>query len=101
MKKKLTKKDIPDLELEKSKALEVEIEKVILSDLDNFEELDMESYIPKYPNELVMSILHSLQKDKGYIENIMFAVAGGKISIYNNTKARITFRGQTYLNSLQ
>jgi hypothetical protein len=101
MKKKVAKKDVIDVELEKAKALQVEIEKAILTDLLEFEELDMSSYIPKYPNDLVMNILHSLQKDKGYIENIKFAAAGGKIVIINNNNAKITFRGEHYLDTLQ
>lgn len=100
MKKKVVKKDVIDIELEKAKALEIEIEKEILTELQEFEELDISSYIPKYPSDLVMNILHALQKDKGCIENIKFATAGGKITIYDN-KAKITYRGERYLNTLQ
>ncbi|SHJ30762.1 hypothetical protein SAMN02745163_01729 [Clostridium cavendishii DSM 21758] len=99
MKKKVAKKDSKEIELEKAKLLELEIEKIILTDLQETEELDISRYIPKYPNDLVMNILHSLQKDKGCIENIKFATAGGKITIYDN-KAKITFRGERYLNTL-
>lgn len=103
MKKKVVKKDVKDvkeIENEKSKAIEREIEKIILTDLQADEQLDIARYVPQYPNDLVMNILHSLQKDKGYIENIKFATAGGKISICNN-KAKITYRGELYLDTLQ
>lgn len=100
MKKKVNKKASVDTELEKAKALELEIEKIILTDLMETEELDIAKYIPKYPDDLVMNILHSLEKDKGCIENIKFATAAGKITIYDN-KAKITYRGQRYLDNLK
>lgn len=99
MKKKVAKKDVKETENEKTKDLEREIEKIILIDLQASDELDIEKYVPQYPNDLVMNILHSLQKDKGFIENIKFATAGGKITICNN-KAKITYRGELYLDTL-
>jgi hypothetical protein len=100
MKKKVSKKAVKEVENEKGKDLEKEIEKIILTDLQVSDQLDIEKYVPQYPNDLVMSILHSLQKDKGCIENIKFATAGGKIIICNN-KAKITYRGEMYLDTLQ
>ena len=100
MKKKVAKKDVKEIENEKPKMLEREIEKIILTDLQASDQLDVERYVPQYPNDLVMNILHSLQKDKGCIEDIKFATAGGKITICNN-KAKITYRGELYLDTLQ
>lgn len=99
MKKKVAKKVVKEIENENTKALEREIEKTILIDLQASDQLDMERYVPKYPNDLVMNILHSLQKDKGCIENIKFATAGGKIIICNNN-AKVTYRGEVYLETL-
>jgi hypothetical protein len=100
MKKKVAKKDAKETENENTKALEREIEKTILTDLQASDQLDIEKYVPQYPNDLVMNILHSLQKDKGCIENVKFATAGGKIIICNN-KATVTYRGELYLDTLQ
>ena len=100
MKKKVNKKNVKEIEPEKGKELEKEIEVIILTDLQNGEPLDLSRYIPQYDNDLVMNILHSLEKEKGCIENIKFAVGGGKITIYDN-KARITYRGERYLDKLQ
>lgn len=99
MKKKIAKKAVKEVENEKTKEIEKEIEKIILTDLQASDQLDIEKYVPQYPNDLVMNILHSLQKDKGCIENIKFATAGGKIIICNN-KAKITYRGELYLDTL-
>lgn len=100
MKKKVAKKDVKEIESEKTKEIEKEIEKVILTDLQASDQLNIEKYVPQYPNDLVMNILHSLQKDKGCIENVKFATAGGKIIICNN-KATITYRGEVYLETLR
>lgn len=100
MKKKAAKNNAKEIENEKPKTLEREIEKIILTDLQAGYELDIERYVPQYPNDLVMNILHSLQKDKGCIEDIKFATAGGKIIICNN-KAKVTYRGEQYLDKLQ
>lgn len=100
MKKKAAKIDVKEIENEKAKLLEKEIEKVILTDLQESEHLDIEKYVQQYSNDLVMNILHALQKDKGCIENIKFATTGGKITIYNN-KAKLTHRGEMYLDKLQ
>jgi hypothetical protein len=100
MKKKVAKIDIKEIENEKAKALEKEIEKMILTHLQTYEELDIELFIQQYPKDLVMNILHSLQKDKACIEDIKFATAGGKIIICND-KAKITYRGELYLDALQ
>jgi hypothetical protein len=99
MKKKVAKIDVKEIENEKAKALEREIEKILLTDLQAGEELDIERYTQQYPKDLVMNILHSLQKDKACIENIKFATAGGKIIICNH-KADITYRGERYLETL-
>lgn len=100
MKKKSVKNNIKEIESEKPKELEREIEKTILTDLQAGYPLDIERYVPQYPKDLVMNILHSLQKDKGCIEDILFSVAGGKVIIRNN-KAKVTYRGEQYLNKLQ
>jgi hypothetical protein len=99
MKKKVAKKVVKEIENENTKALEREIEKTILIDLQASDQLNIEKYVPLYPNDLVMNILHSLQKDKGCIENVKFATAGGKIIVCNN-KATITYRGEVYLETL-
>jgi len=98
--KKKASKDVKEIEKEDPKALEREIEKKILTDLETSDQLDMERYVPQYPNDLVMNILHSLQKDKGCIEEIKFAAAGGKVILCNN-KAKLTYRGEQYLEKLK
>lgn len=100
LKKKVDKKNVKAIEPDKGKELEKEIEIRILTDLQKGDQLEISRYIPQYDNDLVMNILHSLEKDKGCIENIKFAVGGGKISIYDN-KAKITYRGEIYLGKLQ
>lgn len=103
-KKKQSQKEIEkekQIQLEKEKEREIErtIEKEVLTDLQEGMPFEMTRYIPKYPSELFMNIVHSLQKDKGYIENIKFATGGGKLTGKDN-KAKITYMGEEYLNTL-